>query len=148
MGYVNPMGASWRRTAGTAVLAGALGAALAAASLALGGASFKAASAATLCVDANAGVNYRSSGCIAGETALQVATPVPAATADSLAAIGANDEATLLRLQRKMGKLARNGRAAATEGRMEMIARAFETVARISRTQHQKTNAMIENTRG
>jgi hypothetical protein len=146
---ISPVDGSWRRTAGIAVLAGALGAALAAASLALGGASFKSASTVTLCVDANDGVNYRSSGCIAGETALQVGASVPAATANGLTAIGANDQATLLRLQRKLRRLSRNrDEDLLYRSRIKPLLRAVETITRISRTQHQKSNAIIENIRG
>jgi hypothetical protein len=147
--------------AATAVIAGAVGAALATAGIAAGGAVLSAdgpGSAARVCVDVNDNVRFHGTGaCLAGETALDLAKPIPTGMADALAANSAKDEAAAEKIAKKARKLKRSigssGNAAAQklaflESRSNQILRAVATLAELSRRSHETSNSIIQNVRG
>ena len=96
----------------TALVAGAMGATLATAGIAVGGAVLSAdgpGNAARVCVDANDGVQFHGTGaCLAGETALDLAKPIPTGMADALVADSAKDEAAAEKVAKKVRKLKRS----------------------------------------
>jgi hypothetical protein len=149
-----------RGHAATAVIAGAVGAALATAGVAAGGAVLSAngGNSVRACVNVNNGVQvYPSGTCQPNETPLDLARPVPVGTADALLADAAKDEATAEKVAKKARRLRRSisgaggpaaQRLAATQHQIEQLARMFETIAKLSRDSHKTSNSIIQNIRG